>query len=171
MYTLSFWSSLLGIAAVDLSHQEYPTVMLDPRAINKSAGLVSRSRNLGCTLVIFDTGGDARIPPGIRPIIFNGAVTNFRDEFLSNPIVYCQRSPKAWSYFDHPYNYAYIKKLNSFFSVCELEINRIYTEISISFYKRLMTINNHRKFDYVPRGLRFCAIESSRFECHLLIIH
>ena len=39
MYTLNSWGSHLGVVAVDLSHQEYPRVMLDPRAINKSAGV------------------------------------------------------------------------------------------------------------------------------------
>ena len=38
---LNFWRSHLGIVAVDQSHQEYPRVILDPRAINKSAGYVS----------------------------------------------------------------------------------------------------------------------------------
>ena len=37
MYTLSSWKSHLGIVAVNLSHQEYSRVMLDLRAINKSA--------------------------------------------------------------------------------------------------------------------------------------
>ena len=41
MYTLSSWRSQLGIVSFDLSHQEYSKVMLDPRAINKSAGFVS----------------------------------------------------------------------------------------------------------------------------------
>ena len=38
---LNFWRSHLGIVAVDQSHQEYPRVNLDLRAINKSAGYVS----------------------------------------------------------------------------------------------------------------------------------
>ena len=41
MYTLSFRRSHLGIVAVVLLHQEYPSVMLDPCAINKLAGYVS----------------------------------------------------------------------------------------------------------------------------------
>ena len=82
MYTLNSWGSHLDIVAVDLSHQGYPRVMLDPRAINKSAGIESpgireeSGQNPPC-LPGFPAGirdESARIPGGIRPIIFNGGV-------------------------------------------------------------------------------------------------
>ena len=70
MYTLSSWRSHLGIVAVILSHQEYPSVMLDPRAINKLAEFVSpRFRS-----------ESAQNSPGIRP-----AYPDFRPESARNP--------------------------------------------------------------------------------------
>ena len=64
MYTLNSWGSQLGIVAVDLSNQEYPSVMFDPRAINKLAGFESpvfraeSARNPPCL---------PGFPAGIRP--------------------------------------------------------------------------------------------------------
>ena len=74
MYTLNFWESHLGIVAVDLSHQEYSRVMLDPRAINKSVGFESpgfraeHAQNPPC-LPGFTAGirpESAMKPPGFR---------------------------------------------------------------------------------------------------------
>ena len=80
MYTLSSWRSHLGIVAVVLSHQEYPSVMLDPRAINKLAEFVSprfRSESAQNSPGIRPAYPDfrpesTRYPLGIRSIIFNG---------------------------------------------------------------------------------------------------
>ena len=72
MYTLSSWGSQLGIVAVDLSHQEYPGLMLDQRAINNSAKFVSpcfqavAALNPPCIPLI-----SGRNLAGIRPIIFH----------------------------------------------------------------------------------------------------
>ena len=79
MYTLRSWRSLLGIVAVDQSHQEYPVVMLDPRAINKSVGFESpgfraeHAQNPPCLpgFPVEIRDESARFSDGIRPIIFN----------------------------------------------------------------------------------------------------
>ena len=81
MYTLSSWRSHLGIVVVDLSHQEYPRVMLDPRAINKSAGFQSPGF----------LAKSARNPHGIRdesarnPPCLPGFSAGIRPESAMNP--------------------------------------------------------------------------------------
>ena len=70
MYTLSSWRSHLGSVEVDLLHQEYPRVMLNPSAINKSAGVESPGVRAESTCN----------PPGIRP-----AYPDFLPESAMNP--------------------------------------------------------------------------------------
>ena len=76
MYTLSFWRSHLGIVAVDQSHQEYPRVILDLRAIKKLAGYVSpgfRAESVQNPPGICPANKDScRNPHRICAIILNG---------------------------------------------------------------------------------------------------